>query len=181
MKNLLIFVVIIFTNFLHAQHLADTIPICKNSLSIEFAGSSCNVLSVHYDRIIKKNKTSFYSTDFGIGYVPTFSRYNSNPVFGSSLALDWNSKLYMKNHFIGGIGVAYSDGLIQSGFENETKKSNKVLYGSLRLGYKFQKTTKGLFLRIMATPLFKVYEFTKLYWPAPSVLPFIGIGAGYSF
>lgn len=181
MKNKLILFAIIFINHLQSQNLADTIAICKNAITIELLGSSCNLLSVHYDRIIKKTSKSFYSIDVGFGYTPNITRNKLNPTSGGSIAFDWNSKLYKKNHVIGGIALAYSDGLFQYGLYEDEKKSYKVLYTSLRFGYKYQKTTKGIFLKIMATPIFKIYEFSDLPYPAKSIFPLIGFGIGYSF
>ena len=181
MKVQLIIVTLFFALSIDGQNLADTIPVSKNAVSIEFLGTSCNILSVHYDRIIKKNKTSYFSTDFGFGYMPYLAAYNSNQIIGGSIAIDWNSNLYKKNHVVGGIGLAYSDGLFQLGFPDETKESHKVLFGSLRLGYKFQKTAKGMFCKIIATPIFKIYEFSHLFMSAPTILPLIGVGIGYSF
>jgi hypothetical protein len=163
------------------QNLADTIPVSKNAISIELLGTSCNILSIQYDRIIKKNKSSFYSVNVGAGYMPDIAKYKSNQLFGSSIALDWNSSLYKRNHIVGGIGLAYSDGLFQYGLPNDIKKSHKILFGSLRIGYKFQKTEKGVFYKIMCTPIFKIYEFSNLFVQSPSIFPLIGIGAGYSF
>lgn len=181
MKKVLIIFVLIFSKHIRAQNLADTIPITKNAISIELIGSSCNIFSVHFNRIIKKTTKCFYSIDAGFGYMPDVSKNNINSVMGSSIALDWNNRLYKKNHIVGGIGVSYSDGLFQYGFPDEEKKSHKVLYGSLRLGYKFQKTTKGLFFNLLATPIFKFYEFSALPSSAPSVFPLLGVGIGYSF
>lgn len=181
MKHQLAILFSIITFCVNSQNLADTIPICKNAISLEFLGTSCNVLSIQYDRIIKKNQKSFYSLNSGFGYMPYISSFKQNQIIGTSIALDWNNKLYKKNHILGGIGLAYSDGFFQYGFANEVKKSYKILYASLRLGYKFQKTTKGLFLKIIASPIFKIYEFSDLPYSATSILPLIGIGAGYSF
>lgn len=181
MKNQLLILFAFITFSVNGQNLADTIPICKNAISLEFLGSSCSVLSIQYDRIIKKNQKSFFSLNAGFGYMPYMSSIKQNQIIGTSLALDWNNKLYKKNHILGGIGIAYSDGFFQHGFANEMKKSYKVLYASLRVGYKFQKTTKGVFLKIMATPIFKIYEFSDLPYSATSILPLIGVGIGYSF
>lgn len=181
MKKQLIILFVFTVYFMNGQNLADTIPICKNSISLEFLGTSCDILSVHYDRIIKKKPNTFYNIDVGYGYMPYLSSYKSNQVSGTSIAIDWNNKLYRKNHITGGIGIAYSDGLFQYGLSDETKKSHKAIYGSIRLGYKFQKTTKGLFLKLIASPIFRIYEFSYLPYSAPSVFPLIGIGVGYSF
>ena len=181
MKNQILSFICFLSFSINGQNLADTIPICKNAISLELVGSSCNVLSIHYDRIIKKNKKSFYSIDIGVGYMPYLASYKSNQIIGTSIAIDWNNKLYKKNHVSAGIGLAYSDGLFQYGFPDETKESRKVVFASLRLGYKFQKPTKGLFFKLMATPIFRIYEFSDVPYSAPSIFPLIGIGVGYSF
>ena len=181
MKNQLLIIFVFISLLANGQNLADTIPICKNVISVEIAGSSCDIISIHYDRILKKTTNYFYTIDIGMGYMPYLKSNKTNQVFGTSIAIDWNNKLYKKNHISGGIGLAYSDGFFQYGFPNEIKKSHKAVYSSLRIGYKFQKTTKGLFIKIMATPIFKIYEFTDLPSSAPSIFPLIGIGIGYSF
>ena len=181
MKNRLIISFILIIHYVNSQNIADTIPICKNVISLELAGSSCNIISVHYDRTIKMTHKNFYTIDIGIGYMPYLNSNKTNQIFGTSIAIDWNNKLYKKNHISSGIGLAYSDGFFQYGYSNEMKKNYKVLYASLRLGYKFQKTTKGVFFKIMATPILKIHEFSNLPNSATSILPLLGIGIGYSF
>ena len=96
MKNQLLIIFVFISLLANGQNLADTIPICKNVISVEIAGSSCDIISIHYDRILKKTTNYFYTIDIGMGYMPYLKSNKTNQVFGTSIAIDWNNKLYKK-------------------------------------------------------------------------------------
>jgi hypothetical protein len=78
--------------------------------------------------------------------------------------------------------LTYSSGTLQQTIDVGSKtESLRALYGSLRIGYKFQKPKKGLFLKAAFTPLIKIYQFSKLEQNFSGFLPFVGLSVGYSF
>jgi len=162
--------------------IGDTIPLPKNVISAEFLGTSCSFLSLHYSRIIHTTQKSYYDVDVGAGYLPDPNmHFPSNYTFGVSLSATWNASLYKRHHTFGGLGLAYSDGMIQEGYDFEEKTSVKALYASLQIGYKYQKPKNSFFFKLYGCPLFQIREFsiTRYYNGAPLFMA--GMGLGYSF
>jgi hypothetical protein len=174
-------VMLFFVSFsLKCQTEKDSVGISKNSIYIELIGNSSTMFSIHYDRIIKQLQKSYMSLDVGFGYFPKHDILNPN--FGIPISFNWTNRLYKRNHLETGIGLTYSSGTLQQTIDVGSKtESLRALYGSLRIGYKFQKPKKGLFLKAAFTPLIKIYQFSKLEQNFSGFLPFVGLSVGYSF
>src|SRR6201988_819029 len=141
--------------------LIDSTHFSKNAIYIDIAGSTCTPFSLHYSYIFKTMKSSYFDLDYGIGYFPYLYYSYTNYVFGTTASLNWNTRFYKKHHMQYGAGLTYSDGFFQYGFVNGEKESQKAMYGTLRLGYKYQKMTPGLFFQINATPIFRIDQLSS--------------------
>jgi len=83
-----------------------------------------------------------------------------------------------------GMGVTYSSGLVQH-FTREEQYDpyelivKKSIYGSVRLGYKYQKPNGGFFFKAGLTPVFELYAISGS--ELETSYPFFCFSLGYSF
>lgn len=170
---------IFFIGFAYGQE-NNIKEIKKNTVYTEFLGTSATVASIHYDRIIKKFKKSYFDLGLGLGYFPPVGAA-TYPNYGIAGSFNWTTGIN-NNHFEVGIGLTYSSGFLQETHGSD-HKTMEALMSSFRIGYKYQKPEGGIFFRVGLTPLVKLKEFSSLddgeifykFWPL------IGIGAGYTF
>jgi len=173
MKRYIILILILNLSYaISAQDL--TSKLAKNSAYVEFAGSGL-LYSVNYDRLLLVDKRMRFSGTVGFTYLPTIEDFITfKHIYGASIG--FNTLFGTEKHF-GEFGINLS-------YLNMTEYSDIVyhtLYLPLRLGYRYQKDTNGLFLRLSVMPIFSVYQHVDakvfLY---PITLHF-GVGVGYSF
>ena len=163
----------------------------KNTFFIEALGNSL-FYSLNYDKILFQKRNLFISNRIGIFYLPAGG---GNYKFG--IPLEINFLLGKKQHFFeSGLGISYlyfddfywlTDGQGQI-FEIVDQKINWVFITG-RIGYRYQKPNGGFFFRVGFTPLFQIIDKRKdKYYgmyaqpgPSMSILPFGGIGIGYTF
>ena len=117
----------------------------KNSVYIEFLGSSGAIYNISYDRIMKQKEEYKVSIAGGLQYFP----------FGTSIKEDWITSLTSQvnilrgniHYFEMGIGAIY---LL-------TMYNTQIVDGAwgipLRFGYRYQKPEGGLLFKIAYTPL----------------------------
>jgi hypothetical protein len=174
-----------FLGFINSQDTDKTFT-KRNSFYGEFLGTSGSVCSINYDRIFKQNENSLIDLSLGFGYFPFFKEVN--PIIGIPVSINLTNGLG-NHHFEIGVGFTYNSGIAQrkETFESygssldsySTTESLQALWFSFRLGYKYQKPTGGLFLRIGITPLFKLKTFST-FDNDNSVFPLFGLGVGYT-
>ena len=167
MKLLLSFFITLISFFCFSQEevkedlLVDT---KRNTLYLELGGSGA-LYSVNYDRILTKNK--YFATSFSVGatyweqnYKGSFSYYSN--LYG--MPISFNFLVGKKNHqFESGIGISEFYGTAGSNFYimvDEEKSITTML--SLKLGYRYQRPTGGMFFRATFTPLIQGWEYKSI-------------------
>ena len=154
-----IFFVAYFSNYLFAQ--TDTL-FCKNSVFLELFGSSGLVYNVGYERIFIQKENMKIGAAAGFQYNHFWGEHWDN------ITSRINILIGNKHFFETGIGVIY--------YYSEIKDN---IFFPLRLGYRFQKNSQGLYYKVAFTPLLnKGYTFLgdPLY-----IIPWAGFTIGYSF
>ncbi len=131
----------------------------KNSVYIEFFGSSVAVYNISYDRIILQKKKSAFTAAMGVQWVP----YSDEPHL-LSFTPQINYLIGNKDHFELGIGsvITFTEGIVAF---------------PLRIGYRFQKKESGFFFKIALTPTY----FKNFFGESNVFLPWAGIAFGKSF
>lgn len=165
----------------------EKIIIKNNTFYTEILGISGSVFSFNYDRILTKDNNFFLDLTMGVGYLPSIKDWN--PVYGIPVSLNISSG-HNYHHFEFGIGLTYNSGNVQnqkitesfggSINSNITYESLRAFWCSIRLGYKYQKPTGGLFFRVGFTPFIKLKTYST-YETNDIILPLIGLGIGYTF
>lgn len=86
------------------------------------------------------------------------------------------------SHVEVGAGLTYGTGLHSSTVGSETR-INEALYFVPSIGYRFQKSTGGFFLRAAYTPLFKLKEYSKpeSWFYGQRHNQYFGLSVGYFF
>lgn len=166
-----------------SQKTTDSTEIAKHTVLIEIFGSSGSSLSIQYDRILKQTYHSFYNLNCGVGYFPPPEK-DANPNYGVAISLNRTSGI-MKNHLEIGVGLTYSKGIIQERdtpyVSKNTFQSLEAIYSTIRIGYKYQKPTGGLFFRVGFTPMIMIYRLSDRKISGENFIPSAGIGLGYTF
>lgn len=177
------------TNQVHGQTRNDSIPVSKNSLFIEYAGTGGYSFSMNYDRIVISKEEYFLSLRGGIGFMPAKYANGSQPYISTPIEV---SNLFgYKHYFEIGVGCSYIYGLIAiSCIDNSfgSRCASSSIYFIPRVGYRFQSLRQGLFLKIGFTPFVRIVEFNKNPVPAikddinnMKVFPLFGLSVGYTF
>jgi hypothetical protein len=160
-KYILSIVICAFFSRLSAQ--TSTAIIKKNSVYVEFLGSSPMLYNVTYDRLIVGEDKIRTSVALGLQYIfdsEIEGALNSD----FTMTPQFNLLFGRKHYFEFGMGAAFPFG------------SESAIF-PFRLGYRFQKEEGGL--------LFKA-AFTPIYFPGDGFfgspfLPWGGLSAGYTF
>ncbi len=161
MKKYIIPIVIYFT--LPDAMAQTTTGIRKNSVYIEFLGSSPLLYNVTYDRLFVGEGPIRLSAAVGLQYI--FDR-DIDAALNSDFSMtpQLNMLFGRKHYFEFGVGAAFPFGGGGTVFP-------------FRLGYRFQKEEGGLFFKA---------AFTPIYFPGDGIfgspfLPWGGLAAGYTF
>jgi len=136
----------------------------KNTVYIQFSGIG-NYRSINFERVFRQGRNLNYS--YSIGYAPT---RNSTSVPISLNALTTGAK----HHFE--MGVAIIPHVEKHSYSKGTDL-DKQMYIKPSIGYRYQKATRGLFVKVgvgpqifMDPPSYNVWAFTpKLIAPSAQV------------
>lgn len=129
---------------LHGQAKNDS-TLRKNSIFIEFLGSSVYVYNVTFDRIFWERNNNKFTASMGAQLFPKLGLLDKNLI---TLSPQLNY-LWGKNHNLElGIGIAYDLSFNQSGVP-------------LRIGYRYQPKHKKIFIRVGYTPILSKYFPTE--------------------
>ena len=187
MKKLIIIpVVIICTINLMAQTNKDSSSIAKNTVFVELLGNG-GLYSVNLDRILYHKKKIRISIRGGMSYVPLTISFmggikglniREGEIYNRSFVIPTEVNfIFGHNHcFEMGCGFTYTTG-------NKRLNYDSRLFLFLRiLGYRFQKTNGGLFLRGAFVPSIKIFDFKNeiLFNPDEYFFFFLGFGIGYT-
>lgn len=148
-KILCFFLLFIFNNlFVNGQEKHDFEMRKVSTVYVEFFGNSASFFSLNYDRIIKQYEMGYFNTSIGIAPVIYYGTGFNIPI---SINYSYGEK---KGHLELGLGL----GLNRAFGENINIDYTRLL-ANARIGYKYQKTTGGLFLKAGFTPIVPVYYF----------------------
>ncbi|MBN2667857.1 MAG: hypothetical protein JXR60_01400 [Bacteroidales bacterium] len=165
----IVFSIGILFNSLYGQET----EIKKNTVSLEIAGTGL-FYSFHYDRYIMLKDNFRLSAEAGIMYIPRIENFSDfTYIIGSNLALNL---LWGKSKHYAELGFSYS----YIDMLDYDSNHFSTFYNPLRIGYRYQKDTGGLFFRVSFMPIFAIYQDPDveiLY----SVTPHFGLSIGYSF
>jgi hypothetical protein len=174
------------SNFVIAQK--DSV-IAKNTIFVEVLGSG-RIGSLNYDRCIYINKIKL---SFRIGFL-YYPMQNKQQPFAISTPFEMNVLKGQKNHIEFGLGFTYIDGLRSNNRRVAIINTNnfiykeeysKALYFIIKpIGYRLQKNTGGMFLKLSGLVYCKTVEFNSNYLKSENeaiVEPFIGFSLGYTF
>jgi hypothetical protein len=157
----------------------DTIKVKRNTVYLEGFGNG-GLYSLNYDRILYYRPKLKVSSRAGFGIISGFD-FISFPVEVNLIRGDENCLEL-------GLSASYIKGL-QKGTIFEPDFDNFVgdyisssIYGSLRIGYRYQRKEGGFTFRIGFTPLIKFHEFNRLPKQLVKNQPvWGGISFGYAF
>ena len=164
MKQFLIITLLILL-FQNTFSQSDTETKAKNIVFAEVAGAG-GFGSVNYEReLIKKSKFKF-SLRGGLGMYHT-KDYEMK--FNPDLLIPCTMFLYYgeKHHLDFGIGETVSS-IVYFNYEEMDKKRNYHLHTNFSLGYRYQKSTGGIFFKISYTPFLEFNE-TYTHWGSASI------------
>ena len=193
--QILFFVLISFSLF--AQQKNDSTKIAKNTFFVEGLGNGIGWGSLNYDRILMYKNNFKISGRIGGIFVPR----KSMEKYKIALMDNFWSAFFEINAYWGGrrnfeLGTGFSHIYgIESGYELQKygsyRYASSTLFLPIRIGYRFQKEEGGIFLKIGAIFLIKIYEFNPIPPDAPEELkdyagkintatPWVGLGIGYT-
>ncbi|MDF2438559.1 MAG: hypothetical protein K0Q95_2935 [Bacteroidota bacterium] len=195
MRVIKLFLILIsISNSLSSMHLRDRLSISdsaaakttKNTVFLEVFGTGAIIHSLNYERIFFERVKYQIAGRIGFGY--QFENLNSD-VTPWSIPFQVVLSFGTKHHLETGLGFTYLYGLVHCtncGSEINRASASSTLYSSLSLGYKYKKPEGHLFFNFALTPLFLIKEYNdeppvNLHVPKQTILPYAGIGCGYSF
>ncbi len=171
-----IFFLIVFVSFLaNSQNLVQK-ELKRNTVFVEFGGNGI-LYSVNYNRLFYLSKKLCLSSRIGYGFTKNF---NDNKLILNVIPVELTGlvPISKNKHFIE-VGSGVTTVLM-----NYLDKFHKelILVLALRIGYRFQKPTGGLFFNVGFTPLYDFY----VYNGDPNIgyhlwQPYAGMSIGYTF
>lgn len=186
-KIIFIFLALIAYSILKAQTPLPDSSIAKNTIFIEGLGNGI-IGSLNYDRLllIKKQKFSYR---VGFVYVPI--KLNESNFSPFSIPIEFNYLKGRKNHLEIGLGFSYAYAFNSSHREIphgsnfiSVQEFSKAIYLFVKpIGYRFQKDTGGLFVKISGLLLYKALEINNNYTNRANEFtlgPYIGVSIGYT-
>ncbi len=169
MRNLLF----IFSFLIFIQLSAQEESIKKNVAYFELAGSGL-LYSFNYDRLLLIDQKMRLSTTIAFWNIPHFESI-SDFEFMAGTSIGINTLIGKQTHFAEfGINVAYMN------MKDTEDNYYHTIYLPIRLGYRYQKDTGGLFLRASFMPLVAVIQDADTEFLYP-ITPHLGLGVGYAF
>lgn len=158
--------------------------VAKNAVFIAGIDNG-SVICINYDRIFLANPDFKMSFRLGAGYFPSDIVKSIFPDKKSG-AVEVNFLFGSGHYFEIGTGVAYCYALRACSGCLPNSYVSSTIFSTFRVGYRFQRKPKGLFLRFGLGPMIPLYEFSWQYKNDPlykydKYAGFIGIGIGYAF
>lgn len=120
----------------------------KNAVYLELFGNSASFFSLNYDRIIKQYQMGYFNTSIGFAPLSYYGKGFSVPV---SVNYSYGEK---NGHLEVGLGV-----VLNKSKDVDATIDYMRLLANIRLGYKYQKPTSGLFFKAAFTPIMPIYYF----------------------
>jgi hypothetical protein len=183
LRRMTVVLLICFTSVLTKAQEPIDFDYNKHTFYVEIGGPSGTITSVNYDKIIYCNKKLLASISLGFGYFPSVN--NQSHQFGAPITV--NASFGKNKHFFE-IGTGLTYGLFESGeyviqdFSgieiNYTEPIESWLW-TFRIGYKYQKSDGGLFIRASFTPLIPIQTSLSTSHNN-AIIPGIGFGIGYT-
>ena len=143
----------------------------KNTVYIQFAGKG-NYHSINFERIFSQGRNMNYS--YSIGYAPTKT--------STSVPISLNAFTTGKQHHFE-VSLAVIPQIEKHIYSKGKEDLDKQMYIKPSVGYRYQKASKGLFVKVavgpqifMDPPSYNVWAFTPKL-----VAPSAQIAAGISF
>ena len=118
----------------------------KNTIYFELGGLSLNPFSLNYDRVLFNTENVYFTRTIGFGFNPHFEEKYG---FSIPLAFNLTTGYNKKNHFELGLGLTYSE-------FNTDINEEKIIYGGLKLGYKYQSKSP-IFFKVGVNIFYRVY------------------------
>ncbi len=140
---------------------------------MEFGGTGL-IYSINYDRILIQDEKLAISANFGATYIPSFfPNSDFTHIYGNSLG--FSTLIGASKHFAEiGFNASYWY------MKDIDDSSYWLTFLPIRLGYRYQKKTSGLFLKMAFMPIIPIYQDAdaSLLYP---LTPHFGAGIGWSF
>jgi hypothetical protein len=148
--------------------------------------------SLNYDRVLKTKSNIKHSVSIGLLYVPKVIGFGDGVYFG--IPISYNLLLGKKSHRFE-LGLGLTNMLVNPFFNNGVSTYYMCL--TPKVGYRFQKTNGGLFLKVTANLLIDVFNVQSykyengvsritsslydVFGVGYPIFPWPGIGVGYTF
>jgi len=118
----------------------------------------------------------------GFGYFPTPDK-GSVPIVGIPVTFCWNVGS-RKAHLELGAGLTYSSGIEQEEILSYPTLSHeskvlRAVFGTMRVGFRYQNPEGGLFFKVGFTPAVKLVDLKDKF--SSRAYGFPGLALGYSF
>jgi hypothetical protein len=124
----------------------------RNTLYAEAFGQGF-CYSINYDRLFNTEKIVKNSFTAGFVYVPDAMGFGDGVYFGVPISYNW--LLGKKSHHLE-LGIGLTSLIVNP---NSNIVSHFYTYLSPKMGYRFQRPTGGLFLRVTATAMIDIMNF----------------------
>jgi hypothetical protein len=166
-----IYIAFIVSIFINSKAFAqsDSLEISRNLLYVEVGGAG-GYGSVNYERVLSVKNKFMFTARLGLSsyHIKDF-RNKFNPDILIPLAINGS---YGKNHRIElGLGQTLTNIVLFDFSENKMTRRNNF-HTFLSIGYRYQKSTGGMFFRFAYNQIFEFNEYLN-HWA--------GISFGYSF
>ena len=128
----------------------------KIAVTLDLLGSG-GVYSVNGEYEILKLNFIKVNTRLGIGYLP----YQNSIFLSIPAGLNFLTGKGM-HHFEGGLGLSYINGLSYLKIETEGSTNyyaDEAIYFAPSIGYRFDKFSKGILIKVYYSPLFVIHDF----------------------
>ncbi|WP_439490000.1 hypothetical protein [Algoriphagus sp.] len=156
----------------------------RNALYVEFGGNS-GPYSINYSRIIHQKDKLKLNVSSGFSMVPNKVDFQSisNRKWLPVVPLEFSAFWGKSNHHLElGIGItSYLDRGLEMDLET-FEVSDKVFFSAfipLRVGYRYQKPTGGIFYRVAYTPLMQMPISGRDSWEFLPIFAALSIGKSF--
>jgi hypothetical protein len=167
MKNCFLLLILLIAQLVVAQ--VDSTHTASNAIYLE-AGGAGGYGSFNYERVCYRKENILFTLRIGMG---TYRLNDYSAKFNPDILIPLGiSACYGKSHKIE-VGIGQTLATIVHASETNFKPKRLLnFHSNFSIGYRFQKTTNGLFFRCAYTP---VLEFNRYF------RQWAGISLGYSF
>jgi hypothetical protein len=182
---------IIFVALFFISSKGYTQIVARNAVFVELLGSS-DFYSVNYDRIFIKDSLIKLSVNIGLGVYPSPA---VGPPLTTGVSQNYSTSINLlignRRHYLElGAGITYSIGGLSFWAVPRNGKLHPTigLFIVPRIGYRYQKDSKGFFFRVGFTPLILINDYSHLDlltgnsgFKTPFFNYMGGLSFGYSF